>query len=162
MFGLWKSKKVKKEKIKAVLQALALMSAADGEIDDSEAQLIAGCFDLIKEHFDFKGSIEADFMQKEYDLDELLENEDKGLLLALLASVLVVDTRADYNEIMCFKGFIYRMGLDPSDFSEMLEEIFSTFNVDQTVFEEYEKFALDHGREKANEAFADRVKYLSK
>ena len=162
MFGLWKTKKVKKEKIKAVLQALTIMSASDGDIDETEAQLIAGSFELIKDHFDFKGSIEADFMQKEYDLNALLDDDDKFLVVALLASVLVVDKRADYNEIMVLKSLIFRMGLDPSDFSEMFEKIFSTFNVNITVFEEYEDFALEHGREKAEKAFADRERYLSK
>ena len=162
MFGLWKTKKVKKEKIKAVLQALTIMSASDGDIDETEAQLIAGSFELIKDHFDFKGSIEADFMQKEYDLDSLLDYDDKFLLITLLASVLVVDKRADYNEIIIFKSMIFRMGLDPSDFSEMFENIFNAFNVNITVFEEYEAFALKNGPKKADEAFADREKYLSK
>lgn len=162
MFGLWKTKKVKKEKIKAVLQALTIMSTSDGDIDETEAQLIAGSFDLIKNHFNFKGSIEGDFMKKDYDLDTLLDHDDKLLLIALLASVLCADKRADYNEIMVFKSFIIGMRLDPNDFSGMFNEIFSVFNVNKTVYEEYEDFALNNGRDKANKAFADREKYLSK
>ena len=139
-----------------------MMAVSDGDFDPYEQKLIAESIDLLRDHFNYKGAIEVDFTDENYDLNSLLDDSDKHILVGLLSAVLLVDDKADYREIMHLKYFIMKMGLDTLAFSELFEDIFNKYHVNPAVYKEYEKYALKNGTDMAEKAFANRKKYLGK
>lgn len=157
--GLFKRKRLKKNKVQFFINSLLLVANSDYDLADQERDLIHEAIAEIRNVYNYHKDIDLNIAIPTRELTETIQKltlEEMQYLISLLVAVAEADNVLKFQEIGSIIKVSVVLGLDLGTLKPLLIEMIKKYEINEKVFSEYLDIFIEKGGVAANKYIQEK------